>query len=124
MHLGELCVNATHRRPPVAVESIDQVNGGTSEPSTLARQFTAVRGRKVNTVLVWKFDRFTRSIKQLTDALEEGHYLPCWSSHSRSVPPREPLAQATMMGTSSGWIAVTCISASRSITPSTRRQWK
>ena len=33
------------------------------------------RARKIDTVLVWKFDRFARSTKQLIDALEEFRHL-------------------------------------------------
>jgi DNA invertase Pin-like site-specific DNA recombinase len=41
----------------------------------LDRLWTLVRGRKVDAVLVWRFDRFARSTKQLVDALEEMQHL-------------------------------------------------
>ncbi len=44
-------------------------------PFQLNRLWRLVRARKVDLVLVWKFDRFARSTKQLVDALEEYQHL-------------------------------------------------
>jgi DNA invertase Pin-like site-specific DNA recombinase len=71
MQLRELRAYATHRRLAIATEFIDHVSGAATERPALAQLWTAVRACKVDTVLVWKFDRFARWTKQLIDALEE-----------------------------------------------------
>jgi DNA invertase Pin-like site-specific DNA recombinase len=75
MQLRELTVYARHRGLAIRETFIDQVSGATRERPELDRLWQAVRARKVDTVLVWKFDRFARSTKQLIDALEEFQHL-------------------------------------------------
>jgi DNA invertase Pin-like site-specific DNA recombinase len=75
MQLRELRAYAKHRDLPITETFIDQVSGATFERPALDRLWHAVRRRKVDTVLVWKFDRFARSTKQLIDALEEFRHL-------------------------------------------------
>src|SRR5215216_1081809 len=75
MQLRELRAYAAHRRLPITAEFIDQVSGTTADRPALARLWQAVRARKLDTILVWKFDRFARSTKQLIDALEEFRHL-------------------------------------------------
>jgi predicted site-specific integrase-resolvase len=70
MQLRELRAYIAHRRLPIAAEFIDQVSGTTADRPALAQLWQAVRARKLDTILVWKFDRFARSTKQLIDALE------------------------------------------------------
>ena len=73
--LRELRAYVAHRRLPIAAEFIDQVSGTTTDRPALARLWQAVRARKLDTILGWKFDRFARSTKQLIDALEEFRHL-------------------------------------------------
>jgi DNA invertase Pin-like site-specific DNA recombinase len=75
MQLRELRAYAKHRGLPMTQEFIDYVTGATAERRQLDRLWQAVRARKVDAVLVWKFDRFARSTKQLIDALEEFRHL-------------------------------------------------
>src|SRR4051794_37699572 len=67
MQLRELRAYAAHRRLPITAEFIDQVSGTTADRPALERLWQAVRARKLDTILVWKFDRFARSMKQLID---------------------------------------------------------
>jgi hypothetical protein len=88
MQLRELRAYAAHRRLPITAEFIDQVSGTTADRLALERLWQAVRARKLDTILVWKFDRFARSTKQLIDALEESGIWASTSfpSRSRSTP--------------------------------------
>jgi DNA invertase Pin-like site-specific DNA recombinase len=51
------------------------LSGTTSVRPELSKLWQTARARKIDTVLVWKFDRFARSTKQLIDALEEFRHL-------------------------------------------------
>jgi DNA invertase Pin-like site-specific DNA recombinase len=75
MQLRELRAYAKSRTFTVAYEFIDHVSGATSERPQLSQLWHTARARKIDTVLVWKFDRFARSTKQLIDALEEFRHL-------------------------------------------------
>jgi DNA invertase Pin-like site-specific DNA recombinase len=75
MQLRELRAYAEHRGLPSTEAFIEDVTGATAERRQLDRLWQAVRARKVDAVLVWKFDRFARSTKQLIDALEECRHL-------------------------------------------------
>src|ERR671925_386210 len=75
MQLRELRAYAAHRRLPITAEFIDQVSGTTADRPALEHLWHAVRARKLDTILVWKFDRFARTTKQLIDALEEFRHL-------------------------------------------------
>jgi len=68
-HLRQYCQN----RPGFTVykEYIDRMSGARDDRPQLAMLMDDVRKRKVNVVLVWKFDRFARSTKTLILALEE-----------------------------------------------------
>lgn len=56
---------------PIVEASIGHVSGATHERSDLDRLWRAVRTRKADAVLVWKFDRFARSTERLILATEE-----------------------------------------------------
>jgi putative DNA-invertase from lambdoid prophage Rac len=58
MQLKELHAYAKHRTFTIAGEFIDHVSGATSERPELSKLWQAARARKIDTVLVWKFDRF------------------------------------------------------------------
>jgi DNA invertase Pin-like site-specific DNA recombinase len=75
MQLRELRAYAKARAFTVAYEFIDHVSGATSVRPELSKLWQTARGRKIDTVLVWKFDRFARSTKHLIDALEEFRHL-------------------------------------------------
>jgi DNA invertase Pin-like site-specific DNA recombinase len=75
MQLRELRSYAKHRAFTIAHEFIDHVSGTTSVRPELSKLWQAARARKIDTVLVWKFDRFARSTKHLIDALEEFRHL-------------------------------------------------
>ena len=56
----------------VAGEYVDNGISGTKERRPqLDRLFEAARKRQIDVILVWKLDRFGRSLKQLVTALEE-----------------------------------------------------
>jgi DNA invertase Pin-like site-specific DNA recombinase len=48
----------------------DKISGTTKTRPQLDQLFTAAKIRKFDIVLVWKFDRFARSLKMLVDSLE------------------------------------------------------
>jgi DNA invertase Pin-like site-specific DNA recombinase len=75
MQLRELRAYAKVRGFTVAHVFTDHVSGATSERPELSQLWQSARARKIDTVLVWKFDRFARSTKQLIDALEEFRHL-------------------------------------------------
>jgi DNA invertase Pin-like site-specific DNA recombinase len=75
MQLRELRAYAKSRAFIVAHEFIDHLSGTTSVRPELSKLWQTARARKIDTVLVWKFDRFARSTKQLIDALEEFRHL-------------------------------------------------
>jgi DNA invertase Pin-like site-specific DNA recombinase len=95
MQLRELRAYAAHRRLPIAAEFIDQVSGTTADRPALARLWQAVRARQVDTILVWKFDRFARSTKQLIDALEEFRHLGVdFISITEQIDTSSPMGKA------------------------------
>ena len=76
-------------------EFIDQVGGTAAERPALDRLWQAVRGRKLDTILVWKFDRFARSTKQLIDALEECRHLGVdFISITQQIDTSSPMGKA------------------------------
>jgi DNA invertase Pin-like site-specific DNA recombinase len=69
--LRELKAYAKRRGFAVEHELIDIESGAKPDRPKLAELMDLARKRKVDVVLVWKFDRFARSTKQLITALEE-----------------------------------------------------
>jgi DNA invertase Pin-like site-specific DNA recombinase len=95
MQLRELRAYAAHRRLPITAEFIDQVSGTTADRPALERLWHAVRARKLDTILVWKFDRFARSTKQLIDALEEFRHLGVdFISITEQIDTSSPMGKA------------------------------
>jgi DNA invertase Pin-like site-specific DNA recombinase len=95
MQLRELRAYVAHRRLPITAEFIDQVSGTTADRPALGRLWHAVRARKVDTILVWKFDRFARSNKQLIDALEEFRHLGVdFISITEQIDTSSPMGKA------------------------------
>jgi len=75
MQIRELREYASHRGFDVVVVLVDKESGAKERRPELDRLWALVRSRKVDAVLVWRFDRFARSTKQLVDALEEFNHL-------------------------------------------------
>jgi len=72
MQLAELRQFAAARGWTVAGEYIDQgVSGSKDRRPQLDRLMTAARQRKIDVILVWKLDRFARSLKHLVCALSD-----------------------------------------------------
>jgi len=69
--LKELYSYAKRRRFNVAHELVEVESGAKSERPKLDQLMDLARKRKIDVVLVWKFDRFARSTKNLISALEE-----------------------------------------------------
>jgi DNA invertase Pin-like site-specific DNA recombinase len=69
--LRELKAYAKRRGFSVYRELVDVASGANPDRPKLAQLLDLARKRKVDVVLVWKFDRFARSTKQLITALEE-----------------------------------------------------
>ncbi len=62
---------AQAREIEVVEEFVDYATGTTEDRSHYRRLFEAVRKGRVNTVLVWRYDRFARSTQALINALKE-----------------------------------------------------
>jgi DNA invertase Pin-like site-specific DNA recombinase len=95
MQLRELRAYARHRGLPITEAFIDHVSGAVHERPQLDRLWHAVRARKMDTILVWKFDRFARSTKQLIDALEEFRHLGvAFISITEQIDTSSPMGKA------------------------------
>jgi len=95
MQLRELRAYAKLRTFTVLHEFIDYVSGATSERPELTKLWHTARARKIDTVLVWKFDRFARSTKQLIDALEEFRHLGVdFISITEQIDTSSPMGKA------------------------------
>ena len=71
MQLSDLRSYAELRRLEVVEDYVDYASGAKSDRVNYQKLFNDVRKRKTDVVLVWKFDRFARSTKELINALEE-----------------------------------------------------
>jgi len=72
MQLGELRAFCQRRGWPVAGEYIDAgVSGSKERRPQLDRLLADCRRRRVDAVLVYRYDRFARSLRQLVNALED-----------------------------------------------------
>src|SRR6266852_5616167 len=67
---AELKVYAKHRSWEVTRIYRDKISGATSSRPALDELMTDAKKRKLDIVLVWRFDRFARSVSQLLQALE------------------------------------------------------
>ena len=95
MQLRELRTYAKLRAFTIAHEFIDHVSGATSERPELSILWHTARARKIDTVVVWKFDRFARSTKQLIDALEEFRHLGVdFISITEQIDTSSPMGKA------------------------------
>ncbi len=71
MQLIDLKVYAEARQLKIVKEYIDYASGSRNDRENYVKLFDDVRKRRTDAVLVWKFDRFARSTKELINALEE-----------------------------------------------------
>lgn len=99
----ELRAYARRREMTVVEEYTDKLSGAKDNRPGLARLIADARSRKFDAILVWKLDRFGRSLRHLVNTLADlealGVALPCGpSSESRNkktliVPTRKPKVQ-------------------------------
>ena len=76
MQLNELREYATARGWQIAGEFIDEgVSGSKESRPALNRLMTDAKRRRFDCLLVWKLDRFARSLKHLVCALDEFNHL-------------------------------------------------
>ena len=71
MQITDLRQYAEARKLKVLREYIDYASGAKSDRTNYKKLFDDVRKRRTDVVLVWKFDRFARSTRELINALEE-----------------------------------------------------
>jgi DNA invertase Pin-like site-specific DNA recombinase len=71
MQIIDLRQYAEARKLKVVREYIDYASGAKTERENYKKLFDDARKRKTDVVLVWKFDRFARSTRELINALEE-----------------------------------------------------
>ncbi len=71
MQLRELREYAEHRGLIIIGEYIDRMTGSKDSRPALNRLMTDAQRRKFDAVLVWKLDRFGRSLRHLVNALAE-----------------------------------------------------
>ena len=72
MQLGELREYVAHRGWQVGGEYVDKgVSGAKENRPELDRLWVDCRKRKIDAVVVYRYDRFARSLRQLVNALEE-----------------------------------------------------
>lgn len=72
MQMGELRDYCERRGWEVAGEYTDAgISGAKEKRPQLDRMLAECRARRVDAVVVWRYDRFARSLKQLVNALDE-----------------------------------------------------
>jgi DNA invertase Pin-like site-specific DNA recombinase len=71
MQLRELREYAAHRELTIVGEYIDRMTGSKDSRPSLNRLMADASQRKFDAVLVWKLDRFGRSLRHLVNALAE-----------------------------------------------------
>ena len=71
MQISDLRLYAEARKLDIVREYIDYASGANTDRENYKKLFDDVRKRKTDVVLVWKFDRFARSTRELINTLEE-----------------------------------------------------
>ena len=71
MQVAELREYAERRGWKIAGEFVDRMSGSKDSRPELDRMLTSCRKRQVDCVLVYRYDRFARSLRQLVNALCE-----------------------------------------------------
>jgi DNA invertase Pin-like site-specific DNA recombinase len=80
MQVEELRAYCKHRSWDLTAEFVDTVCGAKEQRQELDRLWSACRRREVDAVVVYRYDRFARSLRQLVNALEEFRALGSTSS--------------------------------------------
>ena len=76
-------------------EYVDIISGDTEERTEYKNLFDDVRKRKVDIVLVWRFDRFARSTRMLLSALDEFSNLGVdFISYQENIDTTSPFGRA------------------------------
>ena len=75
MQLIDLRDYASARKFTVVKEYVDIASGKKDDRINYQKMLNDVRKRKADAIVVWKFDRFARSTKELINALEEFNQL-------------------------------------------------
>lgn len=96
MQLEVLREYAARRGLGVVAELVDHgLSGAREHRPALDRLMTAARQRQIDVVLVYRFDRFARSVRHLVSALDEFKALDVeFVSYSESVDTSTPLGRA------------------------------
>jgi len=96
MQLDALREYALRRELDVAVEFVDHgVSGARDHRPALDKLMIAARRREIDVVLVYRFDRFARSVRHLVTALDEFKTLGVdFVSYSESIDTSTPLGRA------------------------------
>jgi DNA invertase Pin-like site-specific DNA recombinase len=94
--LNDLRKYAAERKWRIAGEYVDNgVSGVKESRPALDRMMEQARKRKLDVVLVWRFDRFARSVRHLVLALDELRGLGVdFVSYQESIDTATPLGQA------------------------------
>src|SRR6185437_9967652 len=71
LQLAELRQYASHRGFHVMAEYIDHASGSRESRPELNRLMIAARRRQIDAILVWKLDRWARSLKWLINSISE-----------------------------------------------------
>ncbi|MBK9096714.1 MAG: recombinase family protein [bacterium] len=71
MQITDLHQYAEARKLKVVQEYVDYASGAKTDRTNYRKLFDDVQKRNTDIVLVWKFDRFARSTRELINALEE-----------------------------------------------------
>ncbi len=92
----ELRTYAERRRVRYIEEYVETASGVARSRPELDRLMADVRKRKVDLVLVWAFDRFARSTRQLVEALEEfGELGVDFVSYTQQIDTTTPAGKLT-----------------------------
>lgn len=96
MQLEALREYAAHRQLGVVAELVDHgVSGTRDNRPALDRLMAAARQRQIDVVLVYRFDRFARSVRHLVSALDEFQALGVdFVSYSECIDTSTPLGRA------------------------------
>jgi DNA invertase Pin-like site-specific DNA recombinase len=96
MQLRDLRAFCTARQLHVIREYVDAGQSGTKDSRPeLNELMSAARKRKLDAVIVWRFDRFARSTRHLLAALEEFRALGVgFISYQENIDTGTPLGQA------------------------------
>jgi DNA invertase Pin-like site-specific DNA recombinase len=93
--LRELATHARRRNFRVIYELVDKESGAKENRKNLLRLMDLAQKRQIDVVLVWQFDRFARSTKQLLFALEEFRHRGIdFISYTENVDTSSPAGKA------------------------------